>query len=271
VSDIGRLHARAVPWHWHDDLEIAVITEGSSIIRVNDATYRMHAGDGYFMNRNVLHSQELCGSDVCQTTTLIFSPSIFSGGVGSKFYMDLVQPILLNTELDFVQFHKDVAWEQNAIDCIRQIHEVYTDSTPWPELLICASLARFWHLLLSGSAAQRHTEKSLSIRDRNRIKTMISFIETHFAEPITLADIAAAASISPRECTRCFKSIISDSPVNYLMKHRISAAADMLLHTDCTVTDAAMRTGFENLSYFAKIFKRIMNITPKHYQLQDRN
>jgi transcriptional regulator GlxA family with amidase domain len=114
---------------------------------------------------------------------------------------------------------------------------------------------------------QQHPEKSLSIRDRNRIKTMISFIETHFAEPITLADIAAAASISPRECTRCFKSIINDSPVNYLMNHRISVAADMLLHTDCTVTDAAMCTGFENLSYFAKIFKRNMNITPKHYQL----
>ncbi|MDR0875164.1 MAG: helix-turn-helix domain-containing protein [Clostridiales Family XIII bacterium] len=54
------------------------------------------------------------------------------------------------------------------------------------------------------------------------------------------------------------------------MKHRISVAADMLLSTDCSVTDAAMLTGFENLSYFAKIFNRYMGITPKHYQLQGR-
>jgi AraC-like DNA-binding protein len=220
------------------------------------------------MNRNVLHSQKLNESDICKTTALIFSPGIFSGGIGSKLYMDLVLPILVNTDLDFVPFHPDVDWEQRAIDCVRRIKEIYAEGSPGAELMICAVLAQFWHLLINGSSARFHNTKTLSMRNRKRIKDMIAYIENHYEEPITLADIAAAANVSARECTRCFNTIIGETPIVYLMKHRISVAAEKLLDPDCTVTGAAVSSGFDNLSYFAKIFRRYMNVTPRAYQKQ---
>jgi len=234
----------------------------------------------------VLHALRLNECESATLVSVIFSPSLFSGGIGSKLYLDLVLPVLADTERDIVIFHPHVEWEREALDCVHRVRELYdtgsarsagsaataglpaSAGSAGTELLICGALARFWHLLLNHEPSESAGMKSLSIKGRKRIKAMLSHIEQHFSEPVTLTDIAAAANISTRECTRCFRSVIGETPFGYLTRVRVSAAAAMLAERDCTVTEAAMACGFDNLSYFAKVFRRAMGITPKAYQQQ---
>jgi AraC-like DNA-binding protein/mannose-6-phosphate isomerase-like protein (cupin superfamily) len=266
ATDFSRLPASEIPWHWHDDVELTAVLEGRGAVSVNDTSIALSEGEMCFVNRNVLHSMKPLAPGNCKLITVIFSPGIFSGGVNSKIYHDIVLPILLDTGMDFVHFRAGTEMEREARARIRVVREAYADGTAGMELMICEALAGFWRLLMKYKAEAIPDLKPLSTRNRERIKSMIAYIEAHYSEPLTLGDISAAANISPRECTRCFKSIIGETPFGYLMRHRVSVAANLLSGTDRNVTEVAAASGFAGMSYFAKVFSRYMGMSPKQYQ-----
>ena len=98
------------------------------------------------------------------------------------------------------------------------------------------------------------------------IKKMMQFIHEHYADKITLGDIAISTNISTRECSRCFQRCIKISPINYLNEHRIRMAAQMLLQTDKNIITISENCGFSSSSYFSKLFQKIMGCTPKNYR-----
>ena len=92
---------------------------------------------------------------------------------------------------------------------------------------------------------------------------MMQFIEDHFAERITLGDIAASANISKSEAIRCFQTGMQTSPLKSVKNLRLSRAKKRLLTTADTVTDIAYQSGFENCSYFDRAFKEKYGMTPR--------
>lgn len=64
------------------------------------------------------------------------------------------------------------------------------------------------------------------------IKEMMSWVENHLTEPLTLKEIAASVHLSPRECQRIFKAYLHRTPTEYLQWRRILAAADNLRNTN---------------------------------------
>lgn len=95
---------------------------------------------------------------------------------------------------------------------------------------------------------------------------MMEFIETHYADKIMAEDIAGAAGISVRECTRCFSRVIGQPPIDYLNHFRIRQAAGMLVETDMSIGMISEKCGFISDSYFGKIFKAAMGCTPRDYR-----
>ena len=87
-------------------------------------------------------------------------------------------------------------------------------------------------------------------------------------EDILTADVAKIANVSEGECYRCFKSMILESPNQYLLKYRISRAMDLLNATDLSVTEVAMRCGFNDASHFIQYFKKRTKMTPAEYRKQ---
>ena len=103
-------------------------------------------------------------------------------------------------------------------------------------------------------------------KQQDRILTMISFIQENFAEKLTLEEIADSAAVSTRECLRCFQSSIRQSPMDYLISYRIQVAKKLLETTDHSITEIALRCGFNSNSYFTKIFHRTCGKTPNAYR-----
>ena len=98
------------------------------------------------------------------------------------------------------------------------------------------------------------------------MKQMLCWLDEHYTEMITTAQLAEAAGICIRECQRSFANILHMSPTQYLNRRRITAAAELLLSTDLPVSEIGLCCGFDNPSYFAKQFKRITGMTPKTYR-----
>ena len=95
-------------------------------------------------------------------------------------------------------------------------------------------------------------------------------MEEHFSEPVTLEQIAAQAEMSPRYFCRFFQELTHRSPIEYLNYYRIEQAGDRLLHSALSVTEIAYNCGFNDLSYFIRVFKRLKGVTPKKYEETQR-
>lgn len=95
------------------------------------------------------------------------------------------------------------------------------------------------------------------------------FIDSHFAEKIDLDDISDEALFSKFHFIRLFKNIYGKTPHQYLTKVRIEKAKE-LLELEHSVTDVCFHVGFDSLSSFTGLFKRIVKLSPSVYQKQFR-
>lgn len=92
------------------------------------------------------------------------------------------------------------------------------------------------------------------------------FIHNHFREPITVADIAAAAALSQYHFSRIFKKEMEVAPHNYLSNIRLRQAKTLLLETNYTVEEIASSCGFSSTSHFIRAFKKEMEVTPSVFR-----
>ncbi|MCR5747386.1 MAG: AraC family transcriptional regulator, partial [Lachnospiraceae bacterium] len=88
----------------------------------------------------------------------------------------------------------------------------------------------------------------------------------HYQDRISLSDIAASASISDRECLRCFQNNLGTTPFTFLLRYRCRVAADRLKRSADPVTEIAYGCGFSSPSYFGKIFRQEMGWSPSDYR-----
>ena len=103
-------------------------------------------------------------------------------------------------------------------------------------------------------------------KNQERLQNMLTFIHQHFEDKLTLEEIAASASVSTRECIRCFQKTIDRTSIEYLMEYRMDRARKYLEETPMTVTDISLHCGFSSNAYFGKIFREKFGMTPLQYR-----
>ena len=134
------------------------------------------------------------------------------------------------------------------------------------ELEICGLLNRAWQGIYALALPVIGARQPLPRMETARLKRMLGFIRDHFAEDISPADIAASAGVCERECFRCFKQELGTTPLATLTDFRLRKAAELLRETDRSVSDIAAACGFANSSYFGKVFRSRMNLSPLAYR-----
>ena len=107
-------------------------------------------------------------------------------------------------------------------------------------------------------------------RAEHLVRRARSFIENHYSEPITVADIAAHLRLERTYVYRLFMQCLGMPPSDYLRDVRLSAAAKMLENESISIRTAAEHAGFDNLSYFYRRFRERFGMSPKQYREQTR-
>jgi AraC-like DNA-binding protein len=98
------------------------------------------------------------------------------------------------------------------------------------------------------------------------VKRAEAFIEAHFAEPLSLADIAAHAGVSARSLQNGFQNFRNTTPMGFLRSLRLKRAYETLLLSDpgtVTVTEIALRCGFGHLGEFATAYRHTFGEAPR--------
>lgn len=255
----------SVPWHWHDDWEAVIVIEGSGIIAAGTTKYEVHKGEGMFINAGVLHAAWSTDSS-CRFHSITFHPRLVGGSIDSIFWQNYVQPIIANKMLKHTYFDGSEAWHKEALKAIENAWQNCVHEPAGYEFSVRSALSQLVLNLFTYQPVilKRPSEKAL--RNSNRIKAMLQFIEAHYSEQINSAMIANAAMVSESEALRCFKNIIGTPPIQYLKQFRIQKATELLTSTKETVSEIGAQCGFQDISYFVKTFRKQKKCTPSEYR-----
>lgn len=265
--DVTRNVAQEVPWHWHEEIEAIVIEEGQGQVQCGEETRVLKEGEGVFINANTLHSVKLIEGGGCWLHSLVFSPDLLSGVPGSVFEQRYLRP-LLRSSVRAVFLCRDVDWQREGLNAIEGAYEAYAAEEFGWEFKVRAELSLLWSAI-GGHIPQTETDRD-DTADIARLKTMMGYLHQNYDRPILLEEVAASASVSKRECLRCFRRTIGIAPIQYLQRFRIREAARLLAESDLPVTQIALLCGFDSPSYFSLLFRRHTGRAPKEYRREFR-
>ena len=116
---------------------------------------------------------------------------------------------------------------------------------------------------LHASAGRSHTNTGQSY-----VQKSIEYISANYSYPITIENIADYVGLSRSQLFRSFRTVLGQSPKEYLTDFRLRQACYLLENTNLSITAIANSVGFDNSLYFSKTFHRQRNMTPSDYRLR---
>lgn len=259
-----------VLWHWHDELEAFVVEAGTARVAVNGTDRIVKQGEGIFVNTGVLHGVWPAGEETCRLRSLVFHARLVGGGVDSILWQKYLEPLLSNPGRPCVYLTASQEWERDACGAILEAWQACVSETEGFEFMVRERLSRLIFLLAKNCPATEKKPSEKALRDGERIKTMLQYIQAYYGEELTLTKIARSAAVSENECLRCFRSMIGSTPIQYVKQVRVQRAAELLEATDRKICEVGAVCGFQEMSYFAKVFRELKGCTPNEYRRRDQ-
>lgn len=265
-GDIHKFITGNIPPHWHNELEIFFLLEGSVRIGIGDTSYDVHAGEGCFINTGILHSFTGLVPSPCLYRSFVFDPAIIGGAPGSIFDVHYIRP-LMEKGSAFIKIAKSMEPESSDAHFFQAFDNAFSacvSESPGYEFQVRNALSEMLLVILEKNRTLS-TPQLPEIQEL-RLKQMLSWIDENLEKNISVKDIAAVASICTRECQRIFHRYLNASPMTYVRQKRLLLAASQLALTDIPVTDIALGCGFASPSYFTRQFRLLTGITPTEYR-----
>lgn len=256
---------RCVGWHWHATLEINVCVAGVLKTSTPRGEYEIRPGDGVLVNAGVLHRNEaLCGASGVRVQTHMFDRTLV--GAAEKTMRRYVLPVVECASLDALPLRREAPAQREILELLGRAFDAAERERAGYELEISGLLMRAWQGVYALALPALGAPASAPRPETARLKSMLGYIREHFAEEVTPAKIAAAAGVCERECFRCFRQELGTTPLSCLTDYRLRRAALLLRESELSVTQIAAACGFATSSYFGRVFRARMGLSPLAYR-----
>lgn len=255
-------YQQSVNLHWHRETEFVLVTKGAVRARVEMETVVLTAGQLLLVNSEAVHALE-AAAPVSEAYAIVFDLMMLASAGYDQIQHRFIKRLLdgehsLPTAVTGVDPR-----DSRLATYAAEIVDAYADKTEAYELLIKASLYRIVYELWAGSrlVPMDATEPDEGLK-LTRIKPILSFIHQHYAEPIRLKDLSDLINMSEGYFCRYFHRLVGVTPVQYINEYRITQAVHLLQSSDCSVLEACYEVGFQNISYFTRVFKHYRRCNP---------
>lgn len=254
-------HSRyEMSFHWHEEVELLRILSGQFTLTLDEEAFLLSPGDVAFIPSGCLHGGTPEGAVYeCVVFDMRF---LFKAGDAIRRYAgDILHRRIAVTPL----FSAGSA----AAQALGPLFDALRERCPGREPIAIGCL-----LHLIGEIFRLHLYREATNSDDCRrvlqLKRVFELIETEYASPLSLSQLAACANMTPKYFCRFFKEAVHRSPMDYLNFYRVEMACYALAATDCNVTEAALDAGFNDPSYFIRTFRRFKGETPGRYAARMR-
>ncbi len=251
--------------HWHEEMEIIYIKNGTLHLTINNQSYVGKKGDIFLINTEDLHEMHTEENDIFYYAFL-FSLSQFSVDNNDFVENTYITPIMNKSLL----FEHKLSCQSSIGTSLEPLFEQLVEmnrleSTAY-QLGTKALLLQVIYLIIQDDLVKKswtHSEKSEKIQLQ---KNIVHYIRTNCTQRISLTDISFEFNMTPKYFCKYFKLTFNKTFIEYLNYIRIETAMDLLITTDLSVTEIAISCGFDNFSYFIRRFKALTGSTPSKYR-----
>lgn len=250
-------------WHWHEELQFTIVLDGEMVMTLQGCNYTLRPGDGIFINSNIEHMSRPTTPDSARYLSLNVQPSLLTLFHGSVVEQKYYLPYIKEPQMQVVTFSRDGAGSILFSE-VNELFHVLQDGSFGYELTAYGKLLHAWDLLLRHSGTTPALQTHL--HERYEAKTILSFLHDHYGERLSLDDIAAEVHISKSECCRLFHASYGCSIFTYLTDYRLQKSVLLLSDSHLSVLEISDQCGFNSTSYFIKLFREKVGMTPLQYR-----
>lgn len=266
-DELAALPNWAGPLHWHPDFEIATAVSGVLDFQVGQHHVILKAGDSILVNGNILHGiKQLSGDIPDPMPNIVFSGALIASET-SDIYQKYIQPVANCDALPFIVFDQKNSWHNEVNQLVKNVYGLMSEQRQCYEMAVQRELSSIFQCIFSNFDELPKTENTrIQINTQIRIQKMLSYIREHYAEAVTLEEIARSASISRSEAGRCFNTYVGCSPVDALIQHRLQVAHRLIKDTTRSLQEISYSCGFNSVHYFSRQFRKTYGYTPGQYR-----
>lgn len=259
IKNAGR--SFQIPVHWHDELEIIYVKGGFLTVSISGESYIGKPGDAFVVSPGNLH---LMGSDTGTVDyyTFLFPLKNLSFRADDLFEEKLLEPLnsghlMINPRIN-----------DTAKELCEQLIEVYELKNQESESQLTAQIKT--KIILLQFILEMWKKGFIIENDtngRNTVeKEMVSYIQQNYTGKISLKEFGEQFHLSEKYISRYFKEHFHITLSQYVTYLRLEHAKQLLQDTDIPVTEVAMQSGYQNVSYFIRSFKKTYEISPLKYR-----
>lgn len=245
-------------FHWHVEFEIIRILSGTFSLTLDEYEVSVPSGSVIFVPAGALHSGI---PDDCIYECIVFDMNMLMNKNDSCCrHIRQIIDHEVNLQIVYPDSYNDIhqiTW--TLFDAMASKEEGY-------QMVVLGTLYYLFGTIFSkGWYSTAPIQTPRSHKRVVQLKQALEFIESSYTSQVTLEEISQSVNMSPKYFCRFFQEMTHRTPIDYLNYYRIERACYQLLTTDQSITDVAYSSGFNDLSYFIKTFKKYKGTTPKKY------
>lgn len=269
-----------VSLHWHDEMELIYFEKGTFTAWLNTKEFQVEAPAIMFVHPGELHSLFLPSDSI--ESAIVFNLNILSFEHYDAIQAKLIRPLMrgrLKMPLFIKQTDPVFPHVKDCYESMTQKIIEMNKCNPENEIEKNAAYLQIKALLFDMLAALYQNNYLLHIKDTNienehqieNLKKVLSYINENYSTPIRLEELASLLNLNAQYFCRYFKENIGKTVTEYINEIRIEKAAEALAETDEKIITIAQDTGFDNVGYFIRRFKREKGVTPSEYRKRSKS
>lgn len=250
-----------VSLHWHEELEIVYVYEGPLYLTIDNQDYIGKKGDIFIVNSKEIHKMHVQDNNV-RYGTLLFPLNSLLFQETDESTRKYLQP-LYTGDVMFYHTLEDAELTEKLFSIIMEIVRLNKQKVPAYRFGTKALLLQILFLLFNNhmEISNRKSHKNSTLN-----RDIISYIGERYTTNLTLMEIADKFHMSYKYFSRYFKNTFNTTLSDYIMKLRLERAELLLSSTELSVTEISLQTGFNNISFFIRSFKKAYGMTPLQYR-----
>jgi AraC-like DNA-binding protein/mannose-6-phosphate isomerase-like protein (cupin superfamily) len=255
--------------HWHEELELLVITKGKARVQVGGRHYDVLEGEYVIIPPGTLHAAYSLEAEVVEFFAIVLHAEFVASFMRDLVHTRYIAPLFDGSSRVPLYISRETEQRISTLPLLAGIKEAYDRKEAGYELLIKARtfevLYKLYRLTAENSGASPVSGRA-ETQQMEAMRRVVQYIQARYQDKITLDELAAAAHMSKGYFCRVFQKHFTMTPLEYVISLRVSQAAQLIVLTDKKITDIAMSTGFGNVNYFTTAFKKMFHCTPAQFR-----
>lgn len=244
--------------HFHNAYELVYICEGTVQFKIGESCYDAGPHTALLISKLEEHNLRIIDG-YYRRYYILLTPLQLDRNIKDP----KLRSVFISRPKDFLHAFDLSAVSGNAEALMETIHTEYVNSEAYAQH---ASSNLFELFMILCYRAKKEQFPLSSKKLKNEIYEIQSYLDRHFTQKISLEDLAERFYISSSYLSRTFHEWTGSSPKQYIMKSRIAYAKELLITTNLSVSEVAIRSGFGDTSNFIRSFKKETHETPMQYR-----